>query len=101
MSKPKPIFNGFSRDEIVLLFKFMVNYKSIVEQYKKGGYVSQFISHIPYSQMVYYSPIQMDQILDSDITNCVYMTGKGSKPLALLRHLRNSIAHGYITKKSL
>lgn len=102
----KAVYNGLSKDEIIIFYKFLCQYESIKSinrdkllntHYPNCSY--QFKKLIPRQSLIIKSAAEL-QTVKLTINNAFYFTNNSTKLLSFLRHLRNAIAHGNITKKN-
>jgi hypothetical protein len=97
--------NGFSRNEIFSLYRFLCLYEcsrmkflnkaELFKQYPKMEEIETILAHINYKEKTK----KELQVMDVDaLDNEFYFTEFGSKLHGVFYHLRNSIAHANIIK---
>lgn len=106
MATKKPVFKGFSEDEIVLLYRFICEYvknerqitrETLTECYPNSSQWTKFIN--PESVKIQNArDIQKNAGKISSDGQIVLTSSRSSKIVSLLSHLRNSISNGYIEK---
>ncbi len=99
--------NGFDEKEIFKLYKYVVAYeeggisqynttKSMLNEHPELSHLTDIAKLV---KCTWTKDEEMRNIDFKTITNSVYQTrSRGNHLLSLLAHLRNSIAHGYVSK---
>lgn len=101
------IFHGFCKEEIFLFYKFISIHDKYLKDIQKQQEIFELIPNIKIVYNKEYKGI-VKQIRKADLKNfneCsdgkIYLTkNRKSLIMSFLCHLRNSIAHGHIVKKS-
>lgn len=100
------IVNGLSlEDDIKLFYNFLAEYDEIVQFFNYQTHRKSFFNIIDKKSITHKKSSEANDIIEKEKTigdNSIMMIKKSAEniPLALIRHLRNSIAHGQISLKS-
>lgn len=99
------IVNGLSlKNDIALFYNFLAKYDEIVQSFNYQTHQKSFFNIINKKSITHKKTSETNDILEKEKTigdNSIMMIKKSAEniPLALIRHLRNSIAHGQISHK--
>lgn len=97
------IVNGLSLEgDIKLFYNFLAEYDGIVQFFNYQTHKKSFFNLIDKKSITHKKSSEANDILKKENTiedNSIIMIKKSAEniPLALIRHLRNSIAHGQIS----
>ncbi len=106
MATKKPVFKGFSEDEIVLLYKFICEYVKNERQITRETLTECYPNSSQWTKLISPESVKIQNARDiqknagkiSSDGQIVLTSSRSSKIVSLLSHLRNSISNGYIEK---